>query len=613
MATTTETSTIKKLRSPICSVMGHVDSGKTTLLDTIRKTHIVDKEAGGITQGISANEIALSSIIKATSRISGKFDVENAADKLPGILFIDTPGHEAFTDLRGLGTKLCDVAIVTIDAEEGLQPQTIESIELLKQQKTPFIIVMTKIDRIYGWDTQQDLDLKTSFKRQSKTAQNTLLGYIEGIKSELKDKFKIRSEFYVKNKKPDKVYSIVAVNSRMNEGVADLLALIVYISTNWMTKRLGYSEDKLEATVMETHFEKSIGWTTQIILANGKICAGDDLFVIQRSGVKQIRVRNSIKDHSYLDHVGASACIKLVATGLEGTVPGTHLHQNLAEAQHEYNSLDLGKIHNQHGVTLIVPNVGSAHACQYLLKQRRERTEERKTKEKEHEIDIQFREIQIGPIGKKQLDRLEHLVASDQIQDKFILDYSQTGLLDREAKQHAVKLGFIYLHDPVVYRLFDAYTDLIIKMLDDRTAEHIKTGDVIYPVKLQILKEYVFMHGGGKKKEIVCGVKVLDGRLNKHMPLCFIGKDGRVKNFGQVQSIQHDNKEINDEVKKGREVCIKIENPEHFVYERQFNSDTLLYSYVTRKSIDVLKESFRDEMKDQDWLLLIEIKQVMGL
>ena len=113
------------LRPPIVTILGHVDHGKTTLLDTIRKTNIVQKEFGGITQHIGAYEVSF----------KGK-----------KITFIDTPGHQAFTKMRSRGTNVADIAILVIAGNDGLMPQTIESLEYIKQAKIPYIIVINKID-----------------------------------------------------------------------------------------------------------------------------------------------------------------------------------------------------------------------------------------------------------------------------------------------------------------------------------------------------------------------------------------------------------------------------------------------------------------------------------
>ncbi len=150
------------IRQPIVTVAGHVDHGKTTILDSIRKTGVAEQEAGGITQKISFTKVPIENIRKRCPMISEK----GIKLDFPGFLFIDTPGHAAFSHLRKRGGSLADLAVLVIDINEGIMPQTAEVIELLRLNKTPFIIALNKIDNISGWRKQAD-DLKQSIKTQA--------------------------------------------------------------------------------------------------------------------------------------------------------------------------------------------------------------------------------------------------------------------------------------------------------------------------------------------------------------------------------------------------------------------------------------------------------------
>ena len=136
------------LRKPIITVLGHVDAGKTKILDSIRGTNIAEKEAGGITQHIGATEVPIKIIQKQAGKLLEKFKFDL---NIPGLLFIDTPGHEAFTTLRKRGGSIADLAVVVVDIHKGLQNQTIEAIDILKTYKCPFIVVANKIDTLQGW------------------------------------------------------------------------------------------------------------------------------------------------------------------------------------------------------------------------------------------------------------------------------------------------------------------------------------------------------------------------------------------------------------------------------------------------------------------------------
>ena len=158
-------------RQPIVAVLGHVDHGKTSILDHIRslgidsQSSVMAREAGGITQHIGATEIPSELLNEVCGNLLGGKKFHS-----PGLLFIDTPGHHSFTALRSRGGALADIAILVIDVLEGCQPQTLESIRILKQQKTPFVLALNKVDRIHGWECKFNRSTAHSMKNQSKEA-----------------------------------------------------------------------------------------------------------------------------------------------------------------------------------------------------------------------------------------------------------------------------------------------------------------------------------------------------------------------------------------------------------------------------------------------------------
>ena len=220
MASLTEETIFK---APVITFMGHVDAGKTTLQDVISRD--TTQEHGGMTQNIGTRYIDKKQITKIGGSIRGKFALDQ---RLPGILLIDTPGHEAFKNIRSQGSNQCDLAVLVIDILDGVKPQTVESINILKENKIPFVIALTKLDRVNGW---------IDSKEKNSSINNLLISVIEDIKWEL-SKHEINAEFYFNNKKPATVYSMIPLSSVTMEGVADLICMISYLTFNWMEKKL---------------------------------------------------------------------------------------------------------------------------------------------------------------------------------------------------------------------------------------------------------------------------------------------------------------------------------------------------------------------------------------
>ena len=615
--------------------MGHVDAGKTTLLDAICSSNIVSKEPGKITQGIGATFIDIHNLLAKSKSIGGRFKTENLDKKLPGILVIDTPGHEAFGSFRKRGATLCDIAILVIDIEEGLQPQTMESLKLLVDYKIPFVIALSKIDKVYGWKSVEDLNLKNSFKRQSRDAQGSLEGYIAGIKSELaSDKlgkqlnlppnqhkhYQIKSDFYLKNKKPEKVYSIVPINGQVREGVPDLLALMLYISTNWMSKRLKFKADKLEGTVMETMFDKRLGWVIDIILANGTLERGQHILVCQSTGVIKITIRNLLLPSSsggsrwdYVDSVNASASVCIIASNLQDTLAGTHIYSEDQSdiATSDMESVPTGKILNDAGPVLVANTLGALQAAINLLDKSK----------------VKVSMTHVGRILPKDIERWKMFLPSEKANRVVMMfgDPASTGTKIAEIEQKLKASNIHLLVNSVVYQLVEQYEKYSKDCQKESTDALVKQGKAIYPCELEIIKKYIFMKGGSD--DILMGVKLLKGRLkigtplnvvrvHDHTPASGAGADTStstsvVCQLGKVTSIQKNSKEVTDDLKVGDEVCIRIDNPNHLTYDRQFTHTDRVVSSLDRDSINILKTHFKDQMKKADWLQVIEIKQLL--
>jgi translation initiation factor 5B len=229
---------MKFIRSPIICILGHVDHGKTTLLDSIRGTTVAKKEAGGITQMIGASYVPRGEIDELSKDLASKMKADL---KIPGLLFIDTPGHEAFTNLRDRGGSLADLAILVVDVLQGFQPQTVESIKILKQYKTPFIIAANKIDALGGWKSHKTNSFMQSLSQQPEHIQARLDEKMYALMGKISE-YGFDSERFDHVRDFTKQIAIVPISAKTKEGLSELLVLIGGLSQRFLGDRLEIDE-----------------------------------------------------------------------------------------------------------------------------------------------------------------------------------------------------------------------------------------------------------------------------------------------------------------------------------------------------------------------------------
>ncbi|KVH98634.1 Elongation factor, GTP-binding domain-containing protein [Cynara cardunculus var. scolymus] len=327
----------KTLRSPICCIMGHVDTGKTKLLDCIRRTNVQEGEAGGITQQIGATYIPAENIRERTKELKA-----DAKLNVPGLLVIDTPGHESFKNLRSRGSGLCDIAILVVDIMHGLEPQTIESLNLLRMRNTEFIVALNKVDKLYGWKTCRNAPIGKAMKLQSKDVQLEFEHRVTQVITEFKEQG-LNTELYNKNKDRGETYSIVPTSAISGEGIPEMLLLLVQWAQKTMVEKLTYSSE-IQCTVLEVKVIEGLGTTIDVVLVNGVLHEGDEIVVcgFQASantllGPIHTSIRSLLTPHpmkelrvkgAYIHHkeIKAAQGIKITAQNLEHAVAGTALY-----------------------------------------------------------------------------------------------------------------------------------------------------------------------------------------------------------------------------------------------------------------------------------------------
>ncbi|DBA78850.1 TPA: hypothetical protein ACH3X1_008737 [Trebouxia sp. C0004] len=320
------------LRSPICCILGHVDTGKTKILDNVRRTNVQDGEAGGITQQIGATYVPEDALLKRTQALRKSGEESNL--KLPGLLIIDTPGHESFSNLRSRGSSLCDIAILVVDMMHGLEQQTIESINLLKMRKTPFVVALNKIDRLFDWKAQTDAPI-----------QQTLNSQKDHVKREFDERLKqsvlnlneqgLNVALYWQNPDKRKYVNVVPTSAITGEGLPDMLQLLVDLTQSMMASRLMVISET-QCTVLEVKVIEGLGTTIDVVLVNGLLHEGDTIVLCGMGGPIVTQIRSLLTPHplkelrvrgSYLHHkeIKAAQGVKIAAQNLESAVAGTQM------------------------------------------------------------------------------------------------------------------------------------------------------------------------------------------------------------------------------------------------------------------------------------------------
>ncbi|XP_063823564.1 eukaryotic translation initiation factor 5B [Ostrinia nubilalis] len=591
------------LRAAVVCVLGHVDTGKTKILDKLRRTNVQDGEAGGITQQIGATNVPIENIKEQTKHVKG---VSEIAFKLPGLLIIDTPGHESFSNLRNRGSSLCDIAILVVDIMHGLEPQTIESINMLKQKKTPFIVALNKIDRLYDWQSAQRKDVRDILKMQQPNTQLEFEKRSKDVMLQFAEQGLNAALFY-ENPDPRTYVSLVPTSAVTGEGMGNLLAMIVQACEGPLHKRLVFSHQLL-ATVLEVKAIPGLGTTIDTILINGTLHEGDTMVLAGTDGpivtqirsllmpqpMKELRVKNAYIEHKEV--VGAQG-VKIAAKELEKAIAGLNLlvaqkpdevdvlkEEVARELKSALSSIKL----TERGVYVQASTLGSLEALLEFLRTSK----------------IPYSAIRIGPVVKRDVMKASAMLEHDS-QYATILAFDVK--IERDAQELADQLGVKIFAADIIYHLFDKFM-AYREELKQRKREEFK-HIAVFPCKLKILPQFVF----NSRDPIVAGVMVEAGIVKEGTPICVPSKE--FVELGVVTSIENNHKQV-ESARKGQEVCIKIEpipgeSPKMF--GRHFDETDFLVSKISRASIDACKDYFRDDLVKTDWQLMVELKKLFQI
>ncbi len=528
------------VRQPIVSVLGHVDHGKSTILDRIRGTKVVSREAGGITQHIGATDVPIDAICDRCGDLigDGKFNV-------PGLLFIDTPGHYSFVSLRSRGGALADLVVLVIDINEGMKPQTVESIHILKKLKTPFVIAANKIDLIPGWRAHPDKPISESLSAQNPRVVSELDEKIYALTGRLYEIGGFSADRFDKINDFTKSVAIVPVSGKTGEGLPDLLLMLVGLAQRFLGSDLNTEEGPGEGSVLEVKEDKGIGTAIDTIIYRGTMSVGDLIVISSTKGEPiQTKIRallrprplDEIRDPSQrfdkVRSVSAAAGIRIVAPNLVDAMAGGQvrvvadsLEEVICEVKKE--SCIRADLSDQ-GIIVRGDTVGSLEALAFEAKN----------------AELPIRKIDMGSVSRK--DVMEASNFDDPLHRAL---FAFNVEVNADARDAARETGVKLFENQVVYRLLEDYN----LWCEERTKELEAQSrlDISFPGKISILRDHVFR----VSKPAIVGVRVLAGRIRQGQAL--MREDGR--SVGRIKSIRSGEKTMR-EAKMGEEVAIAIDD-----------------------------------------------------
>ncbi len=535
-------------RQPIVSVLGHVDHGKTTLLDYIRGSAIAKKEAGAITQHIGATEVPIDTIYELCGKLlSGKkFTV-------PGLLFIDTPGHHAFTTLRARGGALADLAVLVIDINDGIMPQTIEAISIMKKYKTPFVVVVNKVDTIQGWRKEKGT-ITHRLEKQGDMAKKIFEEKMYEIIERLFE-HGFSSERYDKIRDFQRNIALIPISAKTGEGIPEMLMILIGLAQRFLEKKLATEKGPAEGTVLEVKEEKGLGTTIDVIVYNGIIRQNDTIVVGGKNKpcVTTIRallkprpldeIRGPSEKFEMVKEVSAATGVKIAAPELEEVFAGAPLlaAKNLEESVKKIKDemrIDIKTA--EEGVILKADAVGSLEALAFIFSA------------------IPIRKAEVGDISKR--DIVNASTNADPL-NKVVLGFNVRILPEAEGeiRSHDVKV----IDKKVIYQLLEEFEEWKEKRTKELEEERRK--EIVHPGMMLFLPNCAFR----MSKPAIIGVRVLAGEIRPEQKL--MREDGKV--VGRIKSIQHEKKSLSKAI-QGMEVAISLEGA---TVGRQIKPEQVLY------------------------------------
>ncbi|HEX7391967.1 MAG TPA: translation initiation factor IF-2 [Thermoplasmata archaeon] len=572
-------------RHPIVSVMGHVDHGKSTILDTIRGTKVVSREAGGITQHIGATDVPIETIYRLCGPLIGdrKFNV-------PGLLFIDTPGHYSFVTLRTRGGALSDLAVLVIDIIDGVKPQTIESINILRKFKTPFVIAANKVDLIPGWRHHAMMPFAQSIAEQDPRVVAELDERMYKIAGKIFDQTGFSADRFDKISDFTKNIAIVPMNGKFGEGLPDLLLILVGLAQKFLEEELETEEGGTgEGTVLEVKEERGIGTAVDSIIYKGTIKVGDQIvvssvkgepIVTKVKGLQRPKALDEIRDPTQkfdrVKEVAAAAGIRIIAQGLEHAMAGGTIR--VVSGDLEAVKEDVMKESEikaelaDEGIIVRGDAIGSLEAFSFECKK----------------SDILIRRIAIGNVTRKDVVEASHF---EDALHRVIFAFNVP--VNDDARSAAMELDIKIFENNVMYRLLEDYQKWCVQRRVELEAD--RRLEVVFPGKVIILRDHVFR----VSKPAIVGVRILAGRIRPGQGLMKL--DGQ--SVGRIKSIRSGEETLKEAI-AGQEVAIAIDEP---TVGRQIDVEEVMLVDIPEGHVADLAKF---ELKQDELEVLEQVKQV---
>ena len=563
------------LRTPIAAVLGHVDHGKTSLLDQIRGSTVAEGEAGAITQHIGATAVPLSVI----SDVAGELVKPEDFD-LPGLLFIDTPGHHAFTTLRSRGGALADIAVLVVDVNDGFQPQTEEAVDILARSETPFVVAANKIDTVAGWCPVEGAPIQQSYDRQSDRARSRLDDHLYELIGDLSSAG-FSADLYWRVQDFQSNIGVVPISAVTGEGVPDLLAVMIGLSQRYMREQMSIdTTGPGVGTVLEVKEERGFGTTVDVVLYDGSLRVGDTIIVggepepivtdiralLKPRPLAEIRTEDRFEQ---VESVAAAAGIKVAAPELTDAVPGAPLQSRkdrsldavIGAVQQELAEISVET--EEDGIVVKADTLGSLEALAGSLEAE----------------EIPIMRTEVGDIAPRDVTVAG---TADAPEHQVILGFN-VGVLD-EARRQADREETTIFTSSVIYELIDEYGKFVESREQAQQQQVLK--NIARPARFRVLNDHVFR----QSDPAVVGVEVAGGTLRRNVSVGHL--DGEVESLGRVTGIQNQGEDV-DEARYGDRVSVAIDGP---TVGRDLEEGDELWTVIPEKHAKILEQELTNEL-----------------